>query len=168
MDDANPVGMPLDPQVKLASNPENNKPNCSNSFAKLLRELQYIANNVRPDINYPTNRLEAYTANLSLQHYGLLKPNLRYLAGTQHLGITYCASQDDNDENLFHGFFDAAYANQDDNKSTLGYVFLASGGVITWKSKKQAICEGDLRQQDQKRDLRENLREYSEGPLLLY
>jgi hypothetical protein len=48
-------------------------------------------------------------------------------------------SQDDNDENIFHGFSDTAYANQDDNKSTLGYVVLASGGAITWKSKKHTI-----------------------------
>jgi hypothetical protein len=68
-----------------------------------------------------------------------LKWILRYLAGTQTLGITYHTSQDDNDENLFHSFSDAAYANQDNNKSTSGYVFLASGGAITWKSKKQTI-----------------------------
>jgi hypothetical protein len=139
MDDANPVGMPLHPQVKLTLNPKNNEPNHSNSFAKLLGELQYITNNMRPDINHSTNRLGAYTANLSLQHYRLLKWILRYLAGTRTLGITYHTSQDDNNENLFHGFSDAAYANQDDNKSISGYVFLVSGGAITWKSKKQTI-----------------------------
>jgi hypothetical protein len=32
---------------------------------------------------------------------------------------------------------DVAYANHDDLKSTSGYVFLASGGATTWKSKKQ-------------------------------
>jgi len=33
-----------------------------------------------------------------------------------------------------------AYANSNDLKSTSGYVFLASGGVITWRSKKQTTC----------------------------
>jgi hypothetical protein len=107
MDDANPIGMPLDPQVNLTPNPKNH----SNSFAKLLRELQYIANNMGPDINYSTNRLGAYTANLSLQHYRLLKWILSYLVGMRTLGITYCTSQDDNEENLFHSFSNAAYAN---------------------------------------------------------
>jgi hypothetical protein len=48
-------------------------------------------------------------------------------------------SQDENhdNENLFHDSSNATYANQDDNKSTLGYVFLPSGGV--WKSKKQSV-----------------------------
>ena len=37
----------------------------------------------------------------------------------------------------FFGFTDAAFANHDNHKSTLGYIFIASGGAITWKSKKQ-------------------------------
>jgi hypothetical protein len=44
MDGANPVGMPLDPHVKLEKNPMDNEPNRSNAYAKLLRELQYVAN----------------------------------------------------------------------------------------------------------------------------
>jgi hypothetical protein len=31
------------------------------------------------------------------------------------------------------------WANADDHKSTTGYVFLAAGGAITWKSKKQTM-----------------------------
>jgi hypothetical protein len=32
MADENPVEMPLDTQIKLAPNPQNNNPNCSNSY----------------------------------------------------------------------------------------------------------------------------------------
>jgi hypothetical protein len=101
---------------------------------KLLGELQFIANSTRPDISYAVNKLAAYTANLSLQHYGALKQILRYLAGTKTLGITYRKAQDDTgDDNLFHGYADAAYASAD-LKSMSGYVFLAAGGAITWGS----------------------------------
>jgi hypothetical protein len=41
---AKPVGMPLDPNVKLVPNPEDNEPNQSNVYTKLLGALQYIAN----------------------------------------------------------------------------------------------------------------------------
>ena len=41
------------------------------------------------------------------------------------------------ENNLFHGFADAAFTNTDDYKSTTGYVFLVSEGAITWKLKKQ-------------------------------
>ena len=81
------------------------------SYVRLLGELQYIANCTRPDIVYTVNKLATYTANLSLQHYGALKQILQYLAGTKTLGITYKASQNvAEDENLFYGFADAAFA----------------------------------------------------------
>ena len=70
-----------------------------------------------------------------------MKRILRYLAGTQDHGITYSKTPTstnlDKGNNTFYGFANAAYANHDDLKSTSGYVFLASGGAITWKSKKQ-------------------------------
>ena len=37
----------------------------------------------------------------------------------------------------FIGYTDASYANADERKSILGYVFIASSGAITWSSKKQ-------------------------------
>ena len=41
--------------------------------------------------------------------------------------------------NPFHGYADAAFANTDDHKSTTGYVFLGSEGAIMWKLKKQTV-----------------------------
>jgi len=99
MEDANPVGMLMDTHHKPEPNPENNEPNQSNSYAKLLGELQYLANCTWPDISYAVNQLAAYTANPSLQHYGALKRILRYLAGMRTLGITYWKSQDENENN---------------------------------------------------------------------
>jgi len=89
MSNANPVSMPMDPHVKLVSNPDDNEPNRSNSYAKLLGCLQFIANSTRPDISYTVNRLAAYTTNPGLQHHGAIKQILQYLAGTKTLGITY-------------------------------------------------------------------------------
>jgi hypothetical protein len=87
--DANPVAMPMDPHIQLTPNPEDNEPNRSNSYAKLVGELQYIANCTCPDISYAVNQLAAYTANPSLQHWVAAKRILRYLAGTTTLGIFY-------------------------------------------------------------------------------
>ena len=133
----NSVTTPLDPNVKLEPNPDGNEGNRSNSFARVLGELQFLANCTRPDIAFAVNRLASYTANPSLQHFAALKHVLRYLAGARELGITYSKTPNNIDDNPFYGFADAAYANHDDCKSTSGYVFLASGGAITWKSKKQ-------------------------------
>jgi hypothetical protein len=44
MTEANPVGTPMDLNMKLEPNPNENELNCSNSYARLLGSLQYIAN----------------------------------------------------------------------------------------------------------------------------
>jgi hypothetical protein len=138
MEASNPVSTPLDSNIKIGPNPEGKNGDRSNSFARLLGELQFLANATRPDIAHAINRLAAYTANPSLQHQGALKRILRYLAGTKSYGITYTNPQEsaNDNPNIISGYADAAFANQDDCKSTSGYVFLASGGAITWRSKK--------------------------------
>ena len=137
--DANPVSMPMDPNIPIGPNPDGNEGSRSNAYAKLLGELQFLSNATRPDISYAVNRLAAYTANPSLQHVGAIKRLLRYLKGTRNLGIKYSVQRDQNlqDQNLFFGYADAAYANTDDYKSTSGYVFVVNNGAITWRSKKQ-------------------------------
>jgi len=73
-----------------------------------------------------------------MQHMGLLKRMLHYLKGTKDYAITYHARAT-RDTNIFHGFADAGYANCDDLKSTSAYIFLAAGGTITWRLKKQSV-----------------------------
>jgi hypothetical protein len=131
---ANAVGMPLDPSVALKPNPDGNAGDRSNSYARLLGELQFLANATRPDIAYAVNRLASYTANPSMQHTTALKRILRYLSGTRTYGITYSSNPQ---YPALLGYADAAFANADDLKSTSGYVFLVGGGAITWRSKKQ-------------------------------
>jgi len=132
---SNSVSTPLDPNVPIEPNPEGNIGDRSNSFARLLGELQYIANATRPDITYAVNRLASYTANPSLQHTTALKRILRYLSSTCSHGIVYKALPQT--PNFFHGYSDAALANQDEAKSTSGYVYIAGNGAITWNSKRQ-------------------------------
>ena len=129
--EANPVAMPMDLNIKLAPDLDNNKLNHSNLYAKLLGCLQFISNSTRPDISYAVNKLAAYTANPGLQHHSAIKCILRYLAGTKTLGITYRNTPNETDNhNLFHGYADATFTNADDHKSTTGYVSLGSGGAI--------------------------------------
>jgi len=119
LSEINSVAMPLDPNSKLEPNPDGNEGNRSNSFMRLLGELQFLANSTRPDISFAVNHLAAYTTNLSLQHVTALKRILRYLAGTKSFRITY-SKISNNNSNIVHGFADAAL---DDYKSTSGYVF---------------------------------------------
>lgn len=105
MECANPVVMPLDPNVQLDANPDRNKRNRSNSYAKLLGKLQFLVNVTCPNIVYVVNRLVEYTANLSLQHSTTLKRILHYLAGTREYGITYHKDFGAN-MNIFYGYLE--------------------------------------------------------------
>ena len=137
MDRANPVGMPLEHNAKFKPNLDGNIGNRSSSYARLMGELQFIANATRPDIAYAVSKLSSYTANPSMQHVTMLKRVLRYLSGTRSYGITYHDVLDH--PNQFFGYADTSFADADDLKSTTGYVFKMSGGAITWYSKKQSV-----------------------------
>jgi len=127
--------MPLDPNTPLVPNPEGNVRDRSNSFARLLGELQFIVNATRPDIAYAVNRLASYTANPSIQHVGALKRILRYLSGMKTHSIMYKAVPQE--PSFFFGYANASYGNADDRRSITGYVFLAGNGAITWCLRKQ-------------------------------
>ena len=59
---------------------------------------------------------------------------LRYLKGTSDFGIFYGKGGDD----TLVVFMDSYYVGDlDDRKSTSGYKFLLSSGVVSWSSKKQ-------------------------------
>jgi hypothetical protein len=61
---------------------------------------------------------------------------LRYLQGTQNFGIYYTKGE----KSDLIGFTDSDYAgDQDDRKSTSGYVFMLGNGAVSWSSKKQPI-----------------------------
>jgi hypothetical protein len=63
---------------------------------------------------------------------------LRYVKGTVDLGICYKwgAATDE----MLEAFSDSDYAgDQDDRRSTSGYVFMFSGGAVAWSSKKQPV-----------------------------
>src|SRR6266851_7495072 len=137
MDNANAVGMPLDPNVVLEPNPDGDVSDRCNSYARLIGKLQFLANATRPDIAYAISQLLVYTANPTMQHITALKHVLRYLSGTRSYAITYNNVLDH--PNHFFGYADTAFTNVDDQKSTSGYVFMMAKGAITWYAKKQSI-----------------------------
>lgn len=70
-------------------------------------------------------------------HLQVTKRVLRYLKGTMNLVIFYKKSSQ---EKELKAYTDNDYAGDvEDRKSTSGYTFLLSLGVVAWSSKKQHI-----------------------------
>ena len=70
-------------------------------------------------------------------HWQAGKRILRYLQGTRNLGLSFKKTSDK--QFLIQAYSDADWAgDQDDRKSTTGYVILLNGSVVSWVSKKQS------------------------------
>ena len=65
-----------------------------------------------------------------------MKRILRYVQGTNSIGLLYTTEQDSS----LVAYSDADYAGDvSDRKSTSGFVFLKNGAAISWRSKKQSV-----------------------------
>lgn len=134
MADANPVKTPMDVNVKL-SKPEGppSEEDMKLPYRELIGALNYLALATRPDISYSVSRLGQFNNCYTKEHWVAAKRVLRYLKGTADVGITYVS-----DKKPLVGYADADWAgNTDDRRSCTGFIFMYSGGPISWDSKKQ-------------------------------
>jgi hypothetical protein len=105
-------------------------------YASAVGSLQYAQVCTRPDLAFITGVLGRYQDNPGMEHWKMVKKDLRYVQGTKCLILTYKRS----DSLEIRGYSDADFAgDKDDRKSTTGYVFTLAGGAISWRSSKQAI-----------------------------
>jgi hypothetical protein len=137
MCDANSVLTPID-KSQLADDCNNESDMNVNNFhyRELVGKLLYLSIVSRPDISFAINVLSKHVEKPDKRHYAIAKRVLRYLKGTQSLGILYKGLS--GDENTFVAYSDADYAGDIETRmSTSGYVCLAAGGAVSWASKTQ-------------------------------
>jgi hypothetical protein len=107
--------------------------------------LLYLALGTRPDIAAAVVAVSRFNANPGPTHWTAVKRVLRYLKGTQELGITYSRSETPE----LVGYADSDWGGDvDTRRSTTGYVFHLSNGPVSWQSKLQktvalSSCEGE-------------------------
>jgi hypothetical protein len=134
MSDCNPVKNPIVPGSRLVKEDKGVKVD-NTLFKQLVGSLMYLTA-TRPDIAYSVSLISRFMEDPKESHFMAAKRILRYLQGTQNLGIFYKAG---GNEELI-AYTDSDYAGDlDDRKSTSGYAFLLGGGVISWVSKKQPV-----------------------------
>nr|XP_034896856.1 secreted RxLR effector protein 161-like [Populus alba] len=85
---------------------------------------------------YAVSLISRYMENPKEIHLLAAKRIFRYLQGTADFGLLYKKGEHSD----LMGFTDNDYAgDQDDRKSTSGYVFMLGTGAVSWSSKKQPI-----------------------------
>ena len=134
MQDSKPTGTPTDVNSKLQPAAIQADPFKQTEYRSAVGSLMYLAVSTRPDIAFAVNNLARFNSNPQKEHWTALKRVLRYLKGTLNHGILY--KQDGLDKCV--GYSDADWAGDiSDRKSTSGYIFMLSGGAISWSSRKQ-------------------------------
>lgn len=89
----------------------------------------------RPDLSHAISLTSRFMADPGGEHWQALKWIMRYLVGTQDLGLLFCTKDD---EDGLIGYCDADYvANIDSRKSQSAYVFKLYGTAVLEWSKTQ-------------------------------
>jgi hypothetical protein len=150
MEDCKPLDNPLAENQKLvegqgAFTEEEKKSMASVPYRSAIGSLMYLMVSTRPDLVATLGILSRFMENLGRTHWEAVKRVLRYVQRTKSYGLLYKRSG-----NLeVVGFCDSNWGGcLDTRRSTSGYVFLMSGGAISWCSKRQkstaqSSCEAE-------------------------
>jgi hypothetical protein len=107
----------------------------STMFKRIVGSLIYLTA-TRPDMMYVVSLISRFMERPTELHLNVAKRVLRYLKGTMNFGLFYRKGE----KQELIGYTDSDYAgDQDDRKSTSGYVFMLSSGAVSWSSKKQPV-----------------------------
>ncbi|GLI69294.1 hypothetical protein VaNZ11_013867, partial [Volvox africanus] len=105
-------------------------------YGELVGSRLYLSVGTRPDISYSVGALSRYMSKPTVEHWQAAKGVSRYLIGTKNVGISYSAKSS---VGTLHGYCDSDYAGcVDTRRSTTGYVFLLTGGAVSWARRLQA------------------------------
>lgn len=132
MSDCKAVSIPLSPGFQTTCDGDCKRAN-KEEYQSIIGALTYLAITTRPDIMHTISKLAQFNTDPHNEHMSAVKNVLRYLKGTQDLGLVYAAS-----EMRVKGFADADWGgNAIDRKSYTGYMFFLGKCIISWESKKQ-------------------------------
>ncbi|XP_058723111.1 uncharacterized mitochondrial protein AtMg00810-like [Vicia villosa] len=126
-----PVDIPLVMNEKFKKEDSGRLVDAS-MYRSLVGSLFYLTGS-RLDLMFAASLLTRFMSKPSHLHLGVAKRVLRYVMGTMEHGIRF----EKNFKLQAKGYCDSDWVGSDDNmKSTSGYVFNLSSGVISWCSKK--------------------------------
>lgn len=124
------VGLNL-PIVNDAVGNENNQP-----YRQLIGCLIHATQTIRPDLCASTFYLSRFQHCYTDEHFTHAKRILRYIQGTGDLKLIYNRNEN---ADILAGYSDSDWAgDQNDRKSTSGYIFKVFGNVVSWSSNKQS------------------------------
>jgi histone deacetylase 1/2 len=134
MNNSKPAPTPIVTGIKLEK-AEPTKATEQTPYRQTVGKLIYAMSGSRPDIAFATSYVSRFLDAHDQTHWKAVQRILRYLNGTREHSIVYKKQA----QLQLEGYCDADWGgDQNDRKSTSGYVFMLCGGPISWNSKKQS------------------------------
>ena len=99
--------------------------------------LNYAVCGTRPDLAAALSSVNQYCVNPGQQHWTAVKRIMRYIRGTESLGIMFTGT--DKRAVELRGYADADWGGNTDRKSLSGYLFMIGDSLISWASKRQSV-----------------------------
>ena len=131
LSDCKPLLTPMDPSVKLSI--EDSKEVISCPYREAIGCLNYVSLISRPDITFAVNKLARYSEKPKQVHWNAVKRVMRYLKGTLDHALKYSGGKIE-----MIGNCDSDWAgDEDERRSTSGYVFIMNKGPVAWCSRLQ-------------------------------
>ncbi|XP_070029722.1 secreted RxLR effector protein 161-like [Nicotiana sylvestris] len=104
-------------------------------YASVVGAIMYTMTCTRPNVAYTLGVTSRYQSNLGEEYWKVVNTILKYLRRTKDQFLIYGDS-----ELKLESYTNASFSSdRDDSKSISGYVFILNGGVVSWKSSRQAI-----------------------------
>ena len=141
MDAANPLSAPMIGRSKTGDDPyrpceEEEEEVDPQRYLAAVGALLYLATHTRPDISFAVSVLARHSRKPTHRHWAAIKHLMRYLRGTEDVGLHYTREADPD----IVGYADSGFKTDETNgKSQTGYIFIKNGAPISWKSVKQTI-----------------------------
>ena len=137
MSDCNSVTTPLPLGFRPIPATDNEFSNTKDlPYAQLVGSILYLSTITRPDLAYAANTLSRHLSKWNEDHWKAAKHLLRYIKGTRDLKLQFNGNT--GTSMPVHAFADADYGGDlETRKSTTGYLFMAYGGPVAWKSRRQ-------------------------------
>ncbi|WJX39555.1 DNA helicase [Trifolium repens] len=147
MSNCNPTITPMETGVKLSKNTDDELAD-STLYKQIIGSLRYLCN-TRIDLCHSVGLLSRFMDQPRMCHLTATKRVLRYVKGTNDHGILIPNKKNSSKKLEAYGYSDLDWGgDQDDRKSTAGYLFMIGNAPISWCSKKQGIvalssCEAE-------------------------
>lgn len=135
MTNCNAAATPAETGLALSLRDEG-EPVDETQYRQIVGSLRYLCN-TRPDLAFSVGLISRFMQAPKTPHMMAAKRILRYIRGTINYGILLPNTITSSNMELV-GYTDSDWRrDNDDRKSTAGYIFLLGDALVSWSSKKQ-------------------------------